>query len=248
VTAPGEYGPSTYGDRWADVYDDWFAGEDPGPAVERLVELAGGAAVLELAVGTGRIAIPLAAKGVPVTGVDASEAMLRRLREKAGGDRVPVVVADMAELPITGEFSVVVVAFNSFFNLTTADSQRRCLESVARRLSAGGTFALEAFVPDLRAHDLDQAVEARTVEPDRVVLRATRHDPRRQLIHSTLVEITEQGIRLLPLQARYAWPDELDAMAAAAGLRLVERFASWTGDPFSDDSPSHVSLYRRNRT
>jgi ubiquinone/menaquinone biosynthesis C-methylase UbiE len=243
----GNYGPETYGDRWADVYDDWYRREgDVEATVERVVAIAGeGARVLELGAGTGRLAIPLAQRGLHVVALDASAAMLDRLRAKPSGDAVETVVGDMADVAVDGSFALALVAFNTFFNLTTQDDQQRCLRNVARALDSGGALLIEAFVPDASRVAPTQAVEARSVGPDEVVIQATRHDASTQRIDMTTIVITEAGIRLLPLQARYAMPAELDDMARCAGFARVARWADWRGAPFTTASPQHVSLYKR---
>jgi SAM-dependent methyltransferase len=242
----GAYGPETYGDRWADVYDDWYGNEgDVRAAVSRLASLApAGGRVLELGAGTGRLAIPLAQHGLEVVALDASARMLDLLRAKPGAERVTTVIGDMADVDVTGPFSVVFVAFNTFFNLTSDTAQQRCIENVRRVLAPGGAFVLEAFVPDGARVAPTQAVEARSVGPDRVVLQATRHEPSEQRIDTTTIVITEQGIRLLPLRARYASVRELDLMARVAGLERTERWADWRGTPFTPASADHVSVYR----
>jgi SAM-dependent methyltransferase len=215
-------------------------------AVVELVRAAGGGPVLELGVGTGRLALPLAAAGLEVTGIDVSAAMLDRLRAKPGADAVTLVQGDMAiDLP-DGPFAVVLVAFNTFFSLTSADAQAQCLTEVAARLSPRGRFALEAFVPDEDRIDAGSRVEVRSLSTDRVVLTVSRHDAGLQRAEGQFVELTEAGgVRLRPWSLRYAGPDELDAMAAAAGLELVSRWSSWDGARFDADSTNHVSLYRR---
>ena len=248
------YGPETYGDAIADIYDLWYGDKpDTAAAVDRLAALADhvpGAPVLELGIGTGRLALPLVAHGLDVWGVDASNAMVDQLREKPHGDRPSVAVGDMADVDLTsvpgGEsarFGLVYVAINTFFNLTTREAQQRCLQRVHDVLVDGGRFVLEAFVPAVdRPTNL---VEARTVAVDHVVLTATRHDPDTQTVECQYIEIRESGIRLRPLTIRYCPPAELDVMAAAAGLDLVERSSDWTGAPFTDGDATHVSVFAR---
>ncbi|MBA2279632.1 MAG: class I SAM-dependent methyltransferase [Acidimicrobiia bacterium] len=245
------YLPETYGDAFVDVYDEWYGNVgDPFHAVPRLVELAGGGPVLELGVGTGRLAIPLV-RHQPVWGVDASEAMLSRLAARPGGDAVVAVLGDMrdpaAVLPADRPaFAVVVVGFNTFFMLTSEGAQRDCLASVAGLLAPGGVFVVEAFVPgENLPKTTNRVVEPRTVALDHVVFNAVVHDPVEQVISHQLVEIRESGIKLRPSVLRYAWPAQLDEMAADAGLRLRERWAGWQGQPFDDDSTEHVSVYER---
>jgi len=238
------YGASSYGDGMAEVYDAWYQDlGDTDACVATLIRLAGAGPVLELGVGTGRLALPLAQAGLEVHGVDASAAMLERLAAKPGAQRVHAVLGDMAGPLPRGPFSLVFVAYNTFFNLTTQEAQRRCLASVAGVLAPGGSFVLDAFVPDHPATP-GQAVEVRSIEADRVVLMVSRHDPARQEARTQFVEITSSGVRLRPSFIRYAPPAELDQLAADAGLVLERRWAAWDGTPFDDDSSRHVSVYR----
>jgi SAM-dependent methyltransferase len=246
------YEPSTYGERFADVYDDWYRDvTDVSACVERLAGLvadAGGGPVLELGVGTGRLALPLAARGVEVHGIDASAAMLDRLRAKPGGDAVHLTEGDMAALDLADPppFAVVFVAFNTFFNLGTQDAQQRCLARVATLLAPGGTFVLEGFVPAAPEDGGERgAVTPRRITTDEVQLTVSQHDPVAQTITGQHVHITEAGIRLRPWHLRYATPDELDAMADRAGLTPAWRHADWAGRPFGPDATVHVSGYHR---
>ena len=241
-----DYDISTYGDRIADVYDEWHAELDPGPAVELLARLAGSGPVLELAIGTGRIALPLAERGLDVHGIDASERMVARLREKPGGDRIPVTMGDFADVGVEGSYSLVFVAFNTFFGLLTQEDQVRCFANVAAHLDDGAAFVLEAFVPDLARFDRGQRVSAMKVELDEVQIDVARHDALAQSVTAQHVVVTESGTRFQPVRIRYAWPAELDLMARLVGLRLEERWAGWAQEPFSGESRQHVSVYRRS--
>jgi SAM-dependent methyltransferase len=246
------YGPGTYGEGFADVYDDWYGDvSDVDATVDRMAALAdeaGGGPVLELGAGSGRLALPLAAKGITTWAVDASPAMIRRLRDKPGGRRIHAVVGDMAALPLsaTPRFSVVLCAFNTLFNLTTLEAQRHCVSGVAERLARdGGRFVVEAFVPpggDERDAAVG-AVEPRHIGLDEVVLTVSRLDPASHTVTGQHVQITEAGTRLRPWVLRYLTPDELDELAAGAGLWLVERHAGWRGEAFAADSSVHVSTY-----
>ena len=255
------YSASTYGDAFADVYDEWYpAGPDTTVVVEALRRLADGGPVLELGCGTGRLCLPLAAVGLAVVGIDASGAMLARLRDKPGADRLTLVETDMtdfdvagvaaptgperAEGPAGGGFRLVFVAFNTFFNVASAEGQLACLRAVARHLQPTGRFALECFVPAESAAPARDAVEVRSVEADRVVLRISRQDPTTQTVSGQHVELSAAGgVRLRPWHLRYAPPAELDRLAAEAGLHLVSRWADWSGAPFEADSAQHVSVY-----
>lgn len=242
------YDDSSYGDAFADVYDDWY-GEisDVAATTAMLADLAalcGDSRVLELGVGTGRLAIPLAAKGLDVAGIDSSPAMLSRLAAKPGGELVVTLVGDMAEDLPDGPFAVVFVAYNTLFNLPSAERQLACFRAVAARLTRGGTFVVEGFVPDTGTKPESQ-VSVRSVTADRVVLSVSTSDPADQRAEGQYVDITESdGVRLRPWSIRWATPEQLDAMAAAAGLTLVERWETFAGSPFGPDSPRHVSLYR----
>lgn len=238
------YGPETYGERIAGVYDGLY-----GEALDTegaVAELAGPGPVLELAIGTGRLALPLAERGLEVHGIDASEAMVGRLREKPGGDRIPVTVGDFAGVGVEGRYRLIFVAFNTFFALTTQDDQVRCFANAAGHLADDGVFVLEVFFPDLARFDRGQRVGASKVELDEVVLEASRHDPVAQRTHSQHVHITEAGVRLYPVVVRYAFPSELDLMARLAGLRLRERSGGWRKEPFTEQSGRHVSVYERS--
>jgi SAM-dependent methyltransferase len=240
------YDARTYGDRVAARYDELYADLDPTDAVETLARLAAGRGpVLELAIGTGRIALPLAERGVEVHGVDVSEPMVERLRAKPGGDRIPVTIGDFADVPVEGRYPLVFVAFNTFFGLTTQDEQVRCFANVAAHLTDDGVFVLEGFVPDLARFDRNQRVSAIKVELDEVQLETTRYDPVAQRSTSQHVFVGPGGIELIPVVIRFAWPAELDLMARLAGLRLHERWGGWDGRPFTAESERHVSVYGR---
>jgi SAM-dependent methyltransferase len=247
------YDASTYGDRFADVYDEWYADvTDVGACVERvvaLVETSGGGPVLELGVGSGRLAVPLAERGIEVHGVDASAAMLDRLRARDGGEAVTIHLGDMAELdlPDAPAFGVVLVAFNTLFNVASEEGQRRCLTRAATHLSPRGRLLVETFVPDDErdGNAAVQAVEPRSIALDEVVLTVSRVDHRAQTVTGQHVQLTERGIRLRPWHLRWATPAQLDEMAAAAGLSLEWRAGGWSGEPFDDRSTTQVACYRK---
>ena len=243
------YGPSSYGEAFADVYDDWYeAISDVEATVERVAALAAGRPVLELGVGTGRLAVPLAARGVEVWGVDASAPMLAQLRAKAHGTTGPVVLADMGALPLRARprFGTVFCAYNTFFNLLTPEAQSACVRSCAEVLLADGRLAVEAFVPIDGDETPEGTVSVRTAEPDHVVVSVASRDVSRQTVTGQFVEVRETGVRLRPYRIRYLYPDQLDDLAASADLTLVDRWATWSGDAFTADSPNHVSVYGRS--
>lgn len=240
------YDAATYGDRFVDVYDDWYGSvTDSDACIDALTTLAAGhGAVLELGVGTGRLAIPLVERGLDVTGIDASTAMLDRMAAKPGGDRVTALLGDMAEPPVDDRrFGLVFVAYNTLFNLVEPGDQQRCLANVAALLTEHGSLVVEAFVPD-PASPANDAVTPRRVTADRVVLSVSRSDPGRQEVQGQYVDITEAGIKLRPWHIRWSTPSQLDEMAAGVGLRLAERWATWTGEPFHADAAAHISIYR----
>jgi SAM-dependent methyltransferase len=243
------YGPETYGDRWAGVYDTWveerLGGDSARAAVDGLAELAAGGRVLELAVGTGRIALPLAERGLEVHGVDASEAMVARLRARPGGAAIPVTIGDFADVAVDGTFDLVFVVFNTFFALTSQERQIECFHNVARHLTAGGVFVLEAFVPNVARFDRGHTVRPLRMTADEVDVEVSLHDPATQTVQSQHIVIGRDGTRLQPVHLRYAWPSELDLMARLAGLELRERWARWDRSPFTASSEAHVSVYAR---
>jgi len=236
------YTAETYGERIAGAYDDWYGILEEG-TVETLGELAGGGRALELGIGTGRVALPLQQSGVEVHGIDASQAMVNRLRAKPGGETIPVTMGDFADVAVDGEFSLVFVLFSTFFSLLTQDEQVRCFQNVARHLSAGGAFVVEAFVPDLARYNRGQDVRASHVGTDEVRLALSKLDPVSQQITSQQIALTEQGARLYPVKIRYVWPSELDLMARLAGLELRHRWENWQRAPFAPGSGRHVSVY-----
>ena len=230
----------------AAIYDDVPRGDEEA-AVAFLQRLAGDGPALELAIGTGRIALPLAARGVRVDGIDLSPDMVARLREKPGGEAISVTIGDFAEVSVEGSYRLIYVVFNTLFNLLSQEQQVRCFCSVAAHLTADGTFVVEAFVPTFltRLRD-DQYVDAEAVEVDSVWLDVGRHDPVAQRLDETHVHLTRDGVRLYPIVTRYAWPSELDLMARIAGLGLKERWGGWGREPFTSASPLHVSVYGRS--
>ena len=236
-------GAATYGDLWADVYDEYHGGRDATDTVSTLADLAGGERVLELGIGTGRIALPLTELGVEVHGLDASQAMVDRLRHKPGGGRIPVTIGDFADVGVEGNYAVIFVAFNTFFALTLQEDQVRCFANVASHLTDGGVFVIEAFVPDMTRYPRGQNTQVSLVETDRIRLDASLLDIVNQRVTSQHAIISEKGVKLLPVAIRYAWPSELDLMARLAGLRLRERWSDWDRSPFSAGSWKHVSVY-----
>jgi SAM-dependent methyltransferase len=240
---------STYGERVADRYDDEhrFLG-DVAPQAALLAELAApGNRVLELGVGTGRVALPLVERGLAVTGIDSSPAMLARLAAKPGGDKVRAVLGDMGDVGVAGDFDLIFVVFNTFFALLTQQAQIDCLARAAARLAPGGKLLIEAFVPDHRMFTSGQAWRVLRVEDDRVVTEASRHDAVTQRVDTNLVYFTQdRPADLVPIRIRYAHVAELDLMARVAGLALHARWAGWSKEPFSSGAAKHVSVYMKH--
>jgi len=236
-----------FGERVAAVYDEHSASMfDPavvGPAVDLLAELAGDGGALEFAIGTGRIALPLAERGVRVAGIDNSEAMLARLREKLGAERIQAIVGDMASTRVAGEFSLVYLVFNTIFNLTTQDGQVACFENAAAHLPTSGRFVIEARVPELQRLPLGQTVLPWRAEPDGMSYYV--YDVVTQRLSGQHYYFDDGRLQASPTEMRYAWPAELDLMARLAGLELADRWAGWRREPFTALSPSHVSVYEK---
>ena len=237
------YSHETYGERVAGVYDDWHSDYDPS-AIDLLAELAGNGRALELGIGTGRIALPLSARGVEVHGIDAAVSMISRLRSKPGSEKITITQGDFAEVAVDQQFALVYVVFNTIFSLSTQEAQVQCFRNVAARLSDGGYFLIEAFVPNLNRFTGDQVNWATKVTTDVVELDVGRHDPVTQQVVSQKVVITDGSVRLYPVQIRYAWPAELDLMAQLAGLRLRDRWSTWKREPFTAQSGKHISVYQ----
>lgn len=241
-----DWGPASYGDHIADVYDDLYEDLfDKQGAVSFLAERATGGPVLELGIGTGRLALPLAATGVEVHGIDASQAMVDKMRAKPGGDAIPVTMGDFAEVPVNGTYPLVYLAFNTLFALDSQDEQLRCFQNVAERLSGGGVFVLEAFVPDMTRFRDHQDVRATNVSMEGAQVDLTRHDPVTQTSRTQHILFREDGVRMYPVLVRYAYPAEMDLMARLAGLVLRERYENWRETPFTSASHSHVSVYAK---
>jgi SAM-dependent methyltransferase len=239
-----DYDISTYGESVAPSYDAMYPACDE-TMVATLARLARDGRALELGIGTGRVALPLAEKGIEVCGIDASPSMIEKLRAKRGGENIPVTTGDFADVAVEGEYDLIYVVFNTFFALLTQEEQTRCFENVAERLSSRGVFVTEAFVPDPTRFTGGQATRAVQVTADRVRLDIALHDAVSQRVTGQHVHITAQGISLLPIQIRYAWPSEMDLMARLAGLRLRDRWDDWTARPFTSESQRHISVYER---
>jgi SAM-dependent methyltransferase len=243
---PDEY-RGFFGEDVAARYDDDAAMFDPAvvdPVVDVLAELARGGRALEFAIGTGRIALPLAARGVPVAGIDDSEAMVARLRAKAGGDAVEVAIGDFSTTRVPGEFTVVYLVFNTIFNLVTQDAQVACFENAAAHLESGGHFVIETGVPDLQRLPPGQTIIPFRAEPGGISFDV--YDVVTQRASSQHFVFEDGRVQAFPVDFRYAWPAELDLMARVAGLTLRDRWAGWGREPFTALSGSHVSVYEKS--
>jgi SAM-dependent methyltransferase len=236
-----------FGERVAPHYDERAAAMfDPavvGPVVELLADLAGEGRALEFAIGTGRIALPLAERGVRVAGIDNSEAMVARLRAKPGADDIDVAIGDFATTRVDGEFSLVYLVFNTIFNLVTQDAQVACFENAAAHLRSGGGFVIETGVPELQALPPGQTIIPFSADPDGVSFDV--YDVVTQRFSSQHYVFAGDGVQAYPVEFRYAWPAELDLMARIAGLTLQSRWAGWQREPFTSLSRSHVSVYEK---
>ncbi len=237
-----EYDDTTYGERIAEAYDELFSEYDP-ESIKLLAELAGNGPALELGIGTGRIALPLHSEGIEVQGIDASEAMLERLRSKKGGNEIEVLTSSFADFEIDRRFQLIYVVFNTFFALLTQEEQVQCFRSVSDHLSSDGVFLMEAFVPDMTRFADHQSVRSVSVTEDSAQLDVSHHDPVTQQVTSQHVLISREGNRLYPVKLRYVWPSELDLMARIAGLSLAHRWSSWLKEEFTRESTKHISVY-----
>jgi hypothetical protein len=240
------FNPSeSFGPDVAELYDDYLRGDEV-ETVDFLTELARGGPVLELAIGTGRIGLPLAARGVPVSWIELSPAMVEQLRRKPGGNDIAVSMGNFADVAVDGRFRLIFIVFNTFFNLLTQDEQVRCIENVSGRLTNDGLFLIEAGLPsEFVGMPGNQYVQAERIDVDEVRLDVARYDPVTQTLDESHVSLTREAVRLFPIVTRYAWPSELDLMARIAGLRLIDRWSGWRREPFAATSTRHISVYGR---
>jgi SAM-dependent methyltransferase len=220
-----------------------FAPEVLDPAVDKLAELAGNGRALEFAIGTGRVAVPLAARGVPVTGIELSRPMVDVLRTKADEKRIPVSYGDMASTRVEGEFALVYLVFNTIANLLTQDAQVECFRNAARHLVPGGRFVIELWVPELRKLPPGQTATVFGSEPGYIGLDTYDTVAQQVVSHHFRFGDGRQA-RLSRTPHRYIWPAELDLMGRLAGFELKSRDADWSGAEFTAESRSHVSVYR----
>lgn len=234
-----------FGERVAAAYDAtvdaWSLPAVVEPTVALLAELAGGGPALELGIGTGRIALPLSHRGVRVHGIDLSGAMVAQLRAKPGAEHIETTIGDFADTKVDGAFNLAYLVFNTIMNLTSQEEQVRCFQNAADHLVAGGHFVVEVMVPALRRLPPGQNLLAVEVGPEHFLL--DEYGVARQSLVSHRYWVAEDRLETLAMPCRYVWPAELDLMARLAGLSLRGRWAGWRGEPFTDESPSHVSVW-----
>lgn len=243
-----EYGEETYGERWASIYDDVFAAADES-AIDFLEGYAGTPArALELAIGSGRIALPLAARGVELSGIDISEEMVGLLRDKPGGGTIPVTMGDFADVGITGTFPLVYLVFNTLFALLTQERQAECFRNVSEHLDPGGRFVIECFVPNVkRFDDYNTRMAVSSISTvDEHAYEMSIHRPDTQRISTHVVRRQPDGSsKVFPVEIRYAYPPELDLMARLAGMEREGRWGWYDLRPFNERSTAHVTVYRK---
>ncbi|MCL9758189.1 class I SAM-dependent methyltransferase [Frankia sp. AiPa1] len=243
--------PEVYGDAIADIYDELHSGPDRREATYAAADFlharAGAGHALELGIGTGRVALPLAARGTKVVGIDASPRMLEKLRDKPGASGLELRLGDFGDLDLPGgHFSLVYVVFSTFCGLPDQEAQVRCFAAVAAALRPGGQFVVEAFVPDPTRFGRGQRVDVDRFTEDATHLNAAVHDPVAQRIRNRRLVLGPDGVRNYPVDLRYAWPSELDLMGRLAGLEFAERWGGWSGEPFTAASATHISIWRKS--
>ena len=238
------YDPAAYGRAVADVYDDLYRTvPETDETVAMLADLSDGGAILEMGIGTGRLALPLAERGIEVAGIEGSQEMVDQLRAKPGGRDIPVAVGNFADAQVDGEFTVVALALHTIFGLPTPDDQIRCFENAADHLVPGGVFVIEALVMDAADFTDGQAVAPRFSDAQQVELQVKRFDRVTQRVEVTNVHLSNGGVKLNSYVNQYTTPREFDLMARIAGLRLRDRWEGWRREPFTAHSRRHVSVY-----
>jgi SAM-dependent methyltransferase len=236
-----------FGEDVAAGYDEsaanMFEAAVVDPMVDLLADLAGHGAALELGIGTGRIALPLARRGIRTHGIDLSSAMVARLRAKPGAEHIGVTIGDFATTTVEGRFSVVYLVFNTIMNLTTQDEQVACFQNVAAHLELGGCFVIEVMVPALQRLPPGETVRAFSVTPAH--LGFDEYDVAAQGLISHHYSVIDGNLEVFSVPFRYVWPSELDLMARLAGMTLRERWSGWKREPFTSSSTSHVSVWEK---
>jgi trans-aconitate methyltransferase len=239
-----------FDERIAKDYDaasaDMFEPGVVDVAVSFLADLAGEGAALELGIGTGRVALPLSARGVRVHGIDVSEAMVARLRAKPGSDDIGVTIGDFASTRVPGNFSLAYLVYNTITNLTTQEEQVQCFRNVAAHLDLGGCFVIEVGVPDLRRLPPGETARVFSADPTHVGIDEYTDMTAAQISYSHHYYVVGDKLEIFSAPYRYVWPSELDLMARLAGMRLRERWSGWDREPFTGESTSHVSVWERS--
>lgn len=235
---------SSYGEKISKKYDDWYPSYDE-KMIDRLEEMAGKGRVFELGIGTGRVAIPLIERGIDIAGLDSSPAMLEKLKEKKGGEKIPVQIGSFSSFKTEENYDLVFIVFNSLFALQSQEEQVNCFKCVEKILNPGGKFIVEAFVPDPTRFPGGQAVRTIDLDGESVKLECSKHDAAKQTVITQTVDLSEEGVNLYPLKIRYIWPAEMDLMGRLAGLKLKERWSDWQQTPFVKNSSNHISVYEK---
>jgi SAM-dependent methyltransferase len=240
---------AAYGDSIAEYYDEHSAQLEIEPTLAVLSELGGAGPALELGIGTGRIALPLSERGMHIEGIECSSKMIEQLRRKPGSERIAVSLGNLRDVS-GGPYRLVFAVFNTFHFLLTQRDQLTCFKNVARSLAPGGIFVIETSIPDMHRFNAGspqlpygQYVETQAIEGSRVVLDSMTVDPHAQLLTAVEISLSDDGVRVYPVQMRYAWPAELDLMAELAGLSLRERWAGWRKERLTYSSHLYVSIY-----
>ena len=236
---------TSFGSEISKRYDAGGGLGDEAETVAFLARLAGRSDALEFAVGTGRIALPLTRAGVRVDGIELSQDMVDRMREKPGGDAIDVTMGDMSRVTTGCRYGLVYLVFNTIGNLLTQDDQVRCFQNAARHLAPGGVFVVECRIPAAPERPYRQFVDAEQVAADAVTLGVGQYDPVTQVLDLNHVSITADSILLMPISLRLAHPPEFDLMARIAGLRLRDRWGGWNAEPYTATSWRHISVYER---
>lgn len=214
--------------------------------VDVLEGLANGGPALELAIGSGRVALPLAARGIRVDGIENSEPQVNKLRERTGGDQITVTIGDFADVDVAGSYRLIFLVQNTLSSLITQENQIRCFENVAKHLTEDGVFVVEAFTPgSFYAWQGNQYVRAEALDVNFVALGVGQHDPAKQTLAENRAILTRRGVQFYPILTRYVWPSEMDLMARLAGLQLKDRWRSWNREPFTGEASNCISVYGR---
>lgn len=241
------YDEQTYGQRWSPYYDDIY---EPDEAMVDLLARHAGAPprALELAIGTGRVALPLRERGVEVSGIDISEEMVAKMRAKPGGAAIPVTMGDFGDVPVDDTYPLIYLTFNTMFGLLTQDRQVECFQNVADHLEPGGRFVIDCFVPDVKRfdHHNSRMGVSNIHSVDEHMYEMSIYDPVNQRISTHVLRRLADGETVvLPVEIRFAWPSELDLMARLAGLTLEDRFGWYDLRRFTEQSTNHMSIYRK---